>query len=206
MRAPFSEYSIRTTITIDDALDERALETADPGMDRADLSREVFRTFLRVQELAVFVEQERLYGLGCGVVDMGLLASMRITPGALLWTLDERLVALAERFGVACANPPHESGWAAQVPDASPRAETGPSPSGNALTKRTRLPQNAQNKAPYKALNRHDHHPLHLRQHHHQHDRSAAQSQCHPAGCGRLTHCRAQPQQACGLLVVSPGL
>ena len=34
------------------------------------------------------------------------------------------LNAPAERLGVACANPPHESGWAGQVLDASPRAET----------------------------------------------------------------------------------
>jgi predicted nucleic acid-binding protein len=60
-----------------------------------------------VQELMLFVERERLYGLGCGLVDLALLASVRITPGARLWTLDKRLNALAERFGVAFANPPH---------------------------------------------------------------------------------------------------
>jgi hypothetical protein len=47
------------------------------------------------------IEQERLYGLGCGVVDLLLLASTLITPAAVLWTLDERLRALAERFHVA---------------------------------------------------------------------------------------------------------
>ena len=60
-----------------------------------------------VQELMTFVERERLYGLGCGLVDLGLLASVRITPGARLWTLDKRLVALAERFEVAFASPTH---------------------------------------------------------------------------------------------------
>ena len=48
-----------------------------------------------------FIERERLYGLGCGWVDMILLASTLITPGATLWTLDKRLAALAERFEVA---------------------------------------------------------------------------------------------------------
>jgi predicted nucleic acid-binding protein len=52
-------------------------------------------------EAMVFIEQEKLYGLGCGLVDMALLASTLITPGAELWTLDKRLASLAGRFGVA---------------------------------------------------------------------------------------------------------
>ena len=47
-----------------------------------------------------FIEREKLYGLGCGLVDMLLLASTLITPGAALWTLDKRLAELAGRFGV----------------------------------------------------------------------------------------------------------
>src|SRR5574337_300091 len=35
-----------------------------------------------------------------GLVDMLLLASTLMTPGVELWTLDKRLCALAERFGV----------------------------------------------------------------------------------------------------------
>lgn len=53
-----------------------------------------------LREVIDFVERERLYGLGCGLVDMVLLASTRMTPGAELWTLDKRLARLAERFGV----------------------------------------------------------------------------------------------------------
>lgn len=52
-------------------------------------------------EVATFIEREKLYGLGCGLVDMTLLASTLITPGARLWTLDRRLSDLSERFGVA---------------------------------------------------------------------------------------------------------
>lgn len=52
-------------------------------------------------EVMRFIEQERLYGLGCGLVDMTLLASTLITPGAKLWTLDKRLMTLAQRFQVA---------------------------------------------------------------------------------------------------------
>ncbi len=38
-----------TTISIDDALYQKALELADPGMDKADLFREAISTFIRVQ-------------------------------------------------------------------------------------------------------------------------------------------------------------
>ena len=54
-----------------------------------------------VDEVMALVERERLYGQGCGLVDLGLLASALITPGARLWTLDRRLAGLAERLGVA---------------------------------------------------------------------------------------------------------
>lgn len=51
-------------------------------------------------EVIALVEREQLYGLGCGLVDVTLLASTLITPGARLWTLDQRLSALTTRFGV----------------------------------------------------------------------------------------------------------
>jgi len=40
---------MRTTVTIDDALYEKALEVADPGIDKADIFREAMKTFVRVQ-------------------------------------------------------------------------------------------------------------------------------------------------------------
>ncbi|WP_339485467.1 type II toxin-antitoxin system VapB family antitoxin [Pseudomonas sp. EL_65y_Pfl2_R95] len=40
---------MRTTITIDDALYKKALEMADPTMDKADIFREAMKTFIRVQ-------------------------------------------------------------------------------------------------------------------------------------------------------------
>ncbi len=54
-----------------------------------------------LHETMEFIERESLYGMGCGLVDMVLLTSTLITPGAKLWTLDKRLAELAERFGVA---------------------------------------------------------------------------------------------------------
>lgn len=53
-----------------------------------------------LREVMDFIEREKLYGLGCGLVDMVLLASTLITPSAELWTLDKRLATLSERFGV----------------------------------------------------------------------------------------------------------
>lgn len=60
-----------------------------------------------LQEVIAMVERDRLFGLGCGLVDLVLLASTRITPGARLWTLDKRLANLAKRFGVAHQAPVH---------------------------------------------------------------------------------------------------
>ncbi len=54
-----------------------------------------------VDEVMVLVERERLHGQGCGLVDMGLLASALLTEGARLWTLDRRLATMARRLGVA---------------------------------------------------------------------------------------------------------
>ena len=54
-----------------------------------------------LSEVLALVEREKLYGMGCGLVDMYLLASTLITPAATLWTLDKRLADVAQRFGVA---------------------------------------------------------------------------------------------------------
>jgi len=54
-----------------------------------------------LDEVRGFIEREKLYGPGCGVVDLALLASTLLTPGSRLWSLDRRLVELAQRFDVA---------------------------------------------------------------------------------------------------------
>lgn len=58
-----------------------------------------------LSEVMNFIERERLYGLGCGLIDLMLLTSALITPGARLWTLDKRLASLAERFGATYQTP-----------------------------------------------------------------------------------------------------
>ncbi len=53
-----------------------------------------------LDEVLVFIEREKIYGRGCGLIDVILLASTLITPGAELWTLDKGLSGLAKSFGV----------------------------------------------------------------------------------------------------------
>ena len=55
---------MRTTVTLDDDLYEKALEMADPEMDKADLFREAVKTFVRVQAA------KRLAALGATMPDM----------------------------------------------------------------------------------------------------------------------------------------
>ena len=63
--------------------------------------------YASLPEVMAFIEREKLYGLGCGFVDVALLASTLLTPVATLWTLDKRLLDLATRFGVEFALPLH---------------------------------------------------------------------------------------------------
>jgi hypothetical protein len=51
-------------------------------------------------ETLTLIEREQLQDSGCGAVDMALLASVLLTPDALLWTLDKNLHALATRLKV----------------------------------------------------------------------------------------------------------
>jgi hypothetical protein len=52
-------------------------------------------------EVMRLIEQERLFGLGLGYVDVHLLASVRLTLETSLWTRDKRLSAAAERLSIA---------------------------------------------------------------------------------------------------------
>lgn len=61
-----------------------------------------------LDEIRALIEREELYGLGCGLVDIALLASTLITPEARLRTLDKRLVCLASRFGIEFRTNSHQ--------------------------------------------------------------------------------------------------
>ncbi|WP_043700528.1 type II toxin-antitoxin system VapB family antitoxin [Tepidimonas taiwanensis] len=65
---------MRTTVTIDDALYQRALEVADPQMDKVDLFREALKTFVRVQA------GKRLAALGGTAPDMADIPRERTVP------------------------------------------------------------------------------------------------------------------------------
>lgn len=65
---------MRTTVTIDDELYEKALEMADPAMDKADLFREAIKTFVRVQAA------KRLAALGASVPEMQEIPRRRSGP------------------------------------------------------------------------------------------------------------------------------
>lgn len=71
-----------------------------PGFFTRTLAAEASAHQASVQEVMAFIEREHLFGLGCGPVDLLLLASTLLTPGLALWTLDNRLSALTQRFGV----------------------------------------------------------------------------------------------------------
>ena len=58
-------------------------------------------------EVMRFIETERLYGQGCGGVDLTLLASTLMTPGAQIWALEKRHATLARRLGVAYPRDAH---------------------------------------------------------------------------------------------------
>ena len=67
---------MRTTVTIEDALYEKALEVADPKMDRADIFREAMKTFVRVQAA------KRLAALGGSSPDMADVPRRGTQPAA----------------------------------------------------------------------------------------------------------------------------
>ena len=52
-------------------------------------------------EVRHFIEEGRLYGRGIGYVDAHLLASIRLTPAAVLWTRDQRLHTVADEMKLA---------------------------------------------------------------------------------------------------------
>ena len=56
-------------------------------------------------EARLLLERHRLWGRGVGWVDLHLLASVRLTAGASLWTRDRRLRRAAEALGVAADLP-----------------------------------------------------------------------------------------------------
>ena len=53
-----------------------------------------------LDETLTLIENEHIHDSGCGAVDMALLTSVLLTPGAVLWTIDRNLASLARRLAV----------------------------------------------------------------------------------------------------------
>ena len=47
------------------------------------------------------IDREQLQDLGCGAVDLSLLASVLLTSDTLLWTADKKLATVARKMGLA---------------------------------------------------------------------------------------------------------
>ena len=54
----------------------------------------------QIGEVRHMIETRRLYTLGMGLVDAGLIASVLIDPSTVLWTRDKPLRKVAESLGV----------------------------------------------------------------------------------------------------------
>jgi predicted nucleic acid-binding protein len=54
-------------------------------------------------EVLHFIERHALFGRGIGYVDAHLLAAVRLTAGAAVWTRDKRLHGVAVQLGLASA-------------------------------------------------------------------------------------------------------
>jgi len=55
------------------------------------------------EDVRWLIEHEALHGTGIGLVDAQILASVKLTPGAQVWTRDKRLLKQAMRLGRAFA-------------------------------------------------------------------------------------------------------
>jgi hypothetical protein len=64
----------------------------------ADLESATVATHDEVLDL---IDRHSLYGKGCGLVDLSLLASTLLSPNTQLWTSDTRLAKLAAELGCA---------------------------------------------------------------------------------------------------------
>jgi hypothetical protein len=52
------------------------------------------------EETLLLIERERLMGKGIGYIDVHLLASAALTPGARIWTRDRRFAAVVRELGL----------------------------------------------------------------------------------------------------------
>lgn len=61
---------------------------------------------VRHVEVMAFLNNERLFGVGIGYVDLHLLAATRLAVGTSLWTRDRRLLQAALKLNLAAFTAP----------------------------------------------------------------------------------------------------
>ena len=59
----------------------------------------------QLKEVRTLIEVRRLYGLGIGVTDTHLIASVLISSATLLWTRDKQLRKVAEQLDIDASLP-----------------------------------------------------------------------------------------------------
>ena len=59
-----------------------------------------------LDDVLTLIEGRRLYSRGIGYMDVHLLAAAALTPGARLWTRDQRLHSAALALGLAYPDAP----------------------------------------------------------------------------------------------------
>lgn len=81
---------------------ELALGSIKDRLEKIRLMRDLEEVMIpTTDEVDVLIEREGLFGRGIGYVDAHLVASVKLTPDALLWTRDKRLRSVADQFGIA---------------------------------------------------------------------------------------------------------
>jgi predicted nucleic acid-binding protein len=75
------------------------------GRTLGDLKKLQQSVIATAEETLELIEREKLQDLGCGAVDMSLLASVLLTSNTTLWTIDKNLGALSRRLGVDFRGP-----------------------------------------------------------------------------------------------------
>ena len=81
---------------------ELALGSIKDRLEKIRLIRDLEEVMIpTTDEVDVLIEREGLFGRGNGYVDAHLVASVKLTPDALLWTRDKRLRSVADQLGIA---------------------------------------------------------------------------------------------------------
>lgn len=96
-----SELLLRRVVLFHDfiELELRCGVYPDRDMFFAELSKMPRVEAMSIKDIVEFIERNRLYGQGCGGVDLALLAVAAL-KSVKLWTRDKRLSVLAEAMGV----------------------------------------------------------------------------------------------------------